>query len=270
MAGGGLTTRPTSGDDHRLTVRIGELAQAHADRAAARAGVPAVRLDRLAAEPLRLDEDFCREVADRYDAAPMVTAGTDRGYTRLAAENLRQFRLIGEAGIRVLPWAGPGQPYRDSRELVARVRSTGLLHVFLTRHGHGPAGADGDHPLRAPVGVRVGGEELLHNDIFRAVHDVFGHVLFGNTFGPRGEFRATRCHLAMYPPDLHPLVFAELVGQLCWFFHGPHLRRPDGTLPRRGEPGYVPPPRRPYPPQKRLVYDRRTLDRFAALFTSPC
>ncbi|MFJ5542110.1 hypothetical protein [Micromonospora chalcea] len=256
-------------DDHRLTVRLGELAQAHAERAAARAGVPAVRLDRLAAEPLHLDEDFCREVADRYDAAPMVTAGAARGYARLAAENLRQFRLIGEAGIRVLPWTGPGQPYRDSRDLVARVRATGLLHVFLTRHGHGPAGADGDHPLRAPAGVRAGGEELLHNDIFRAVHDVFGHVLFGNTFGPRGEFRATRCHLAMYPADLHPLVFAELVGQLCWFFHGPHLRRPDGTLPRRGEPGYVPPPRRPYPPQKQLVYDRRTLDRFAALFTSP-
>ncbi|EWM64815.1 LOW QUALITY PROTEIN: hypothetical protein MCBG_01948, partial [Micromonospora sp. M42] len=94
-----------------------------------------------------------------------------------------------EAGIRVLPWTGPGQPYRDSRDLIARVRATGLLHVFLTRHGHGPAGADGDHPLRAPAGVRAGGEELLHNDIFRAVHDVFGHVLFGNTFGPRGYFR---------------------------------------------------------------------------------
>ncbi|WP_433528513.1 hypothetical protein ACQPYA_19395 [Micromonospora sp. CA-263727] len=258
-------------DDQGLTVRLGTLAQSHADRAAARAGAPAVRLDRLAADPLRIDEDFCRAVADRYDTAPTVRdpAGMARGYARLAEENLRQFRLIGEAGIRVLPWSGPGQPYRDSRDLVARVRSRGRLHVFLTRHGHGPAGAGGEHPLRAPSGVRAGGEELLHNDIFRAVHDVFGHVLYGNTFGPHGEFRATRCHLAMYPADLHPLVFAELVGQLCWFFYGPHLRRPDGTLPRRGEPGYLPPARRPYPPQKQLAYDRHTLDRFAALFGPP-
>ncbi|WP_223201155.1 hypothetical protein [Micromonospora sp. M42] len=99
-----------SGDDHRLTVRLGELAQAHADRAAARAGVPAVRLDRLAAEPLRLDEDFCREVADRYDAAPMVTAGTARGYARLAAENLRQFRLIGRRASGCC--RGPGRGSR--------------------------------------------------------------------------------------------------------------------------------------------------------------
>lgn len=260
-----------TGDNQGRTARLGALAQSHADRVATCEGLPAVRLDRLAAERLRIDEDFCREVADCYDAAPMVTdpAGTARGYARLAEENLRQFRLIGDAGIRVLPWTGPGQPYRDSQDLVARVRSRSLLHVFLTRHGHGPDGAGGEHPLRARAGVRAGGEELLHNDIFRAVHDVFGHVLFGNTFGPHGEFRATRCHLAMYPADLHPLVFAEQVGQLCWFFNGPHLRRPDGTLPRRGEPGHLPPALRPYPPQKQFAYDRCTLDRFAALFEPP-
>ena len=88
---------------------------------------------------------------------------------------------------------------------------------------------------------------------------------------------AAKTETAAIPEDLDPdkLMRPSSSRDTKFFWDGVNAhelriqRRPDGTLPRRGEPGYVPPPRRPYPPQKQLVYDRRTLDRFAGLFTSP-
>ena len=38
---------------------------------------------------------------------------------------------------------------------------------------------------------------MLVNDLFRAIHDFFGHARNGNSFGPRGEFNAWREHSAI-------------------------------------------------------------------------
>jgi hypothetical protein len=88
------------------------------------------------------------------------------------------------------------------------------------------------------------GVELTHNDLFRVVHDVFGHVVFGYSFGPSGELKATYCQMALLPEVVRPVVFAKQVSQTCWFFFGPHLRDGAGCVPRRGERGYVPANRR--------------------------
>jgi hypothetical protein len=215
-----------------------------------------------------MDERYCRRVAAYYDRAPRMAydAGLRRRYDRLKLQNLRQYEAIVGAGVEIEPWLGAGQPYRDSRELCERVRATRRLRVYLTRSGHGPSPAAGYHPMREPSGVSAGGVELCHNDVFRVVHDVFGHVMFGNGFGPRGEFLAAFCHMHMYSADVHPVLFTEQVAQICWFFHGPHLLDRTGALPRRGDPGYVPPPRRPYPEQKAFMFPERFLDAFTEMF----
>ncbi|WP_329520754.1 crotonobetainyl-CoA--carnitine CoA-transferase [Spirillospora sp. NBC_01491] len=243
-------------------------AQAHVDRWLPGRRSRRVPIARFGRARVRLDEEFCREVAACYDAAdgsaddPVLL----RRYESLKRQNLRLYQAATDAGVAVEPWRGEGQPYRDSSDLCGSVALTRRLQVYLTGAGHGPPSDTGAHPLREPSGVREGGVEFRHNDLLRAVHDLFGHVMFGHGFGPKGEFLATRCQMHLYTRDVHPVLFTEQIGQLCWFFFGPHLLTRTGRLPVRGEPGYVPPSRRPYPRQKVFTYPDHFLDAFHAMF----
>lgn len=196
------------------------LAQAYVDRD----GSAGPNIRSAAAATPRWDESFCRRVADHFERAPLFDydAGLARCYGEFKQENLRQYLLVRAAGIDVHPWLAPGQPYRGSVELREAVRSTRTLHVFLTSAGHGPGPARRDHPMLEPAGITVDGVEFCHNDVFRVVHDVFGHVMSGTGFSPSGELTASYCHMAMYPEVAHPALFTEQVAQSCWFFHGPH------------------------------------------------
>lgn len=223
------------------------------------------RLARLVAVP---DETFCRDVADRFDRLPRVawSPALARRYRRLKEETRAQYEAVLDAGIDVEPWLEPGQPYRDSAELVRKVRATGTIHVFLTRDGHGPSPSAGFHPMREPSGVTVGGVELTHNDLFRVVHDVFGHVMFGHGFGAGGELKAAYTQMSLLSESARLAVFTEQVAQTCWFFFGPHLRDAAGRLRRPGDRGYLPPHRRPFPEQKVFRAERRDLDAFGRMF----
>ncbi|MDX8034149.1 crotonobetainyl-CoA--carnitine CoA-transferase [Lentzea sp. BCCO 10_0856] len=203
---------------------------------------------------VRLDEDFCREVAEVYEHAPLFAPDPELavGYEAFQQESRRQFESVVDSGIRVVPWRGAGQPYRDSADLRAQVRETGVLKLFLTSSGHGPGPSTAPHPLRRLSGVVADGVELTHNDVFRVVHDIHGHVLGGHGFGPRGEFLATRGHMSTFPEPAHTVLFTEQIGQICWFFYGPY--------------GHLPAPRRPYAEQKVFAYERRFLDHFHSLF----
>lgn len=223
-----------------------DLAQAHVDHD----GNAGPNIRSAAAATLRWDENYCRRVADYFEQAPLFELDADlsHGYEEFKRENLRHYRLVREAGITVHPWQSPGQPYRSAEELRAAVRSTGALHVFLTSSGHGPGPARDDHPMLEPSGITADGVEFCHNDVFRVVHDVFGHVMSGTGFSPQDELRASFCHLAMYPEAAHPVLFTEQVAQICWFFFGPHA----------GEGRY--------PEQKVFAFPPRYLTDFHALF----
>lgn len=265
-----VTARSSTGIDLPST------AQAYVDRwlGSARSSARGRPIARLAEAVVRRDERYCRETAAYYDAAPLFAydAALQQSYNNFKLQSLRQYQAIVEAGIEVEPWLGDGQPYANSRQLREHVRRTGKLRLYLTGSGHGPSGdtdssdGPGFHPLREPSGVSAEGVELCHNDVYRAVHDIFGHVMFGSGFGPYGEFLAAFCHLHMYSPDTHPVLFTEHVGQICWFFYGPHLADATGALPGKGEAGYVPPGRRPYPPQKVFAFPTRFLDGFTSMF----
>jgi hypothetical protein len=63
-----------------------------------------------------VDETFCREVADEFDCLPRLTYDEALAprYWRLKRETRLQHQAIIDTGIKVEPWLGPGQPYRDS------------------------------------------------------------------------------------------------------------------------------------------------------------
>jgi hypothetical protein len=204
--------------------------------------------------PGRWDEDFCRRVALWYDREPDLAYGAElsRLYDRFIWETSEQYRTIVDAGIRVAPWRRPGQPYAGSAQLRAEVRATSTIYVYLTSVGHGDRRSAPYHPLRKPSGITVDGVEFAANDLFRAVHDVFGHVMHGYSFSARGEFSATYCHMQMYSTDVHAVLFAEQVTQICWYYYGPHLR--EGGSRR-------------YPDQKILQVPAELLEQFKAMFT---
>jgi hypothetical protein len=203
---------------------------------------------------LRWDEGYCRRVARWYDRAPVLAydARLRRRYDRFKQETARQYHAIVDAGITVAPWLRPGQPYQSSAELSESVRATGTIYVYLTTAGHGTS-SHRFHPLREPSGIAVAGVEFAYNDLFRAVHDIFGHVMDGNSFSARGEFRAAFCHMGLYSADVHPVLFTEQVAQICWYYFGPHLQR---GAPRR------------YPEQKVFEFPRPFLAQFKGMFAA--
>jgi len=107
-------------------------------------------------------------------------------------------------------------PYANSNDLFDDYNRGGMK-VFVTDVSDMPV----DHPL-AKSADRIGRADLVMNDIFRAVHDYYGHCVNGYTFGPIGEDRAYRYHRTMYDQSAQPALAAETRGQNSWFNYGPH------------------------------------------------
>jgi hypothetical protein len=78
------------------------------------------------------------------------------------------------------------------------------------------------HPMLADSGVTLDGKNLTNNDLFRIVHDYFGHAGEGNGFRADGEFNAYRIHRALYSPEAQPALATETLGQNAWVNHGPY------------------------------------------------
>ncbi|QHA04457.1 hypothetical protein GQF42_15235 [Streptomyces broussonetiae] len=223
---------------------------------------------------LHLDKVVCRSISNWYDQAPLST-GTEQEalqYRILKEDTLEQFELLRKNGVSIEPWLTDGQPYTSSAALSDQLHAEKKLYVFLTANGHGEgngiesAERPPDHPMLEPSPVTSKGVRFLFNDLFRAVHDAFGHAARGNRFTARGEFMAAWDHMKMYPPACHPVLLSETVGQICWFYFGPHVRRPDGSVPGPPDPDYVPPARRPYSPQKTVPMPDELLSAFRSLF----
>ncbi|MFE4925261.1 hypothetical protein [Streptomyces sp. NPDC056661] len=181
-----------------------------------------------------------------------------KSYDALKRESLAQLAVLLRSGMSVRPWMGNGQPYRDSAHLRAEVTQRSLLYVYMTelkgRVTDQPYRADQEFPMLEFSGFASEGVEFAYNDVFRAVHDVNGHISTGSGFSLQGELTAAVHHLTMFSATAAGAVFTETVGQTCWFYAGPHLLRTDGSLPRPDDPDYTAPRSRRYAEQKAFVF----------------
>lgn len=207
----------------------------------------------------KLDHANSQRIADAYHALqhepqhPNVRAS----YDALKRETLQQFQHLLKHGYKFSRWEKEGEPYGDSAEMMDDVRSNRHMHYFPTV-GEGEVGGFGskedevgsDHPLLDTTGYYHHGKPLLYNDVFRIVHDVFGHAADGHQFGPLGEENAWRKHSSMYSAQAQPALTSETRGQNSWVNFGQHIRRPDGSIPKKGEPDWVHPADRPFADQK--------------------
>lgn len=208
----------------------------------------------LARNTVPVNEPLAKEIADLYESLqhdptnPEVKAS----YNALAKETADQYKAITDAGYKIEPWTGSGEPYKSSAEMTADVRDNKHLWFLPTKtdtFGTEP-GAATDNLMLAKTGV-----EALPtvNDMFRAVHDFFGHAKEGHQFGPKGELNAWRVHSEMYTPDAQGALAAETLAQNSWVNYGKHLRNEQGGIPTKGQAGYLGPTERPFAEQKNAV-----------------
>jgi hypothetical protein len=119
-------------------------------------------------------------------------------YKQLEKETIDQFRSLPVS--MSFHKAGEGN-YFDSAEMVKDVHLHNHLFVF---QGGEP------HEFLGKIDPQTG---LSSNDMFRAVHDYFGHAIKGNSFGPKGEEIAWASHSQMYSPLARIAMTSETRGQ---------------------------------------------------------
>ena len=197
----------------------------------------------------KTDERFAMRVADAYEA--MQDAPNDpavaRAYAKMAEEASDQFRfIVSRAGVKTEAWRKPKQPYANSAEMLADIEQNNHLWYFPSESGFGQT----DTVLATNPLLQPGKSGLPVNDEFRVVHDYFGHGRSRAQFGPVGEENATRTHETMFTPEARDAMITETRGQNSWVNFGPQMRRPDGTLIRKGEPGWLDPTKRAYADQR--------------------
>ena len=117
-------------------------------------------------------------------------------------------------------------PWNAMRDM----RQNQEMGVFPTSDGFG---SDADfnaeaNPLLADTGFEwpSGGldgppKKVLANDLFRAVHDAFGHGMEGAGFRARGEENAWQAHVRLFTGSAVGAITSETRGQNSWLNYGP-------------------------------------------------
>jgi len=179
-------------------------------------------IDQPATEVSReLDEEKSTRIAEEFDKLesnpndPQVK----ESYEALAEETVEQYQELIDAGYSIE--IDNGEPYKNSAEMIEDLRKNKRIKIFSTEAGFGSEQITDqqrqDNPMLRDSGFKdANGQTLLINDVFRAVHDFFGHAKEGNSFGPKGEEIAWRVHSKMFSPKARRAMTTETRGQNSW------------------------------------------------------
>lgn len=181
--------------------------------------------------PLRRQKSFVKadpergaRIAKAFEAMKHDPQNPDvkAAYKALIDETLAQYQMVKEMGMKVdIIKSGMADPYPEGPKQVLDDLRKGHLWLYPTESGFGD-GAIQDNPLLAPTDEYIDGQRLLVNDVFRIVHDVFGHGKEGVGFGPSGEENTWQSHMRMYSPLAARAATTETRGQNSWVNFGPH------------------------------------------------
>lgn len=209
--------------------RIVEVAEQYAREAG-------IRLTRQP-EYYRVDPERAARIADAY--AEMRHAPQDpvvrEAYDNLIKQTTAQYRALEKAGFKF--WfidsnSPSGAEYSSTPwNAIRDMRANQRMGVFPTNDGFG---SDADfspeaNPLLADTGLMwpFGGPDgelrpVLANDLFRAVHDAFGHGMEGAGFRADGEENAWQAHARLFTGSALAAATSETRGQNSWVNFGPY------------------------------------------------
>ena len=129
-----------------------------------------------------------------------------KNYDDLMEKAYRQMAKETDDQFKILPYnfsyhrAGEGN-YNGAMDMASDVHGNKHLYVYQ--------GGD-KHDFLNRIDPSSG---LNENEKFRAVHDLLGHAIYGNQFGPKGEEMAWAVHSQMYSPLARLAMTAETRGQ---------------------------------------------------------
>ena len=144
--------------------------------------------------------------AYKRDMPEVVKEAGAKNYDDLLAASYKQMAKETKEQFDSLPLSysfhknGEGN-YASSAEMAKDIHGNNHLYVY---QGGEP------HDFLHNVDPRTG---LNENEMFRAVHDAYGHAAHGNQFGAKGEEIAWGLHQQMYSPLAKLAMTAETRGQ---------------------------------------------------------
>jgi hypothetical protein len=141
-----------------------------------------------------------------------------KSYAALITETIAQYDFIVGKGLNVEKYQGKGEPYQDSKEMLEDLRTNNTLKFLPNDEAFG----EGAEIYKDSIGLQPSGRfledgyQLTNSEVFRIVHDYFGHGIIGNQFGAVGEENATLQHLDLYSDEAKPAVVFQTRGQNSW------------------------------------------------------
>ena len=190
---------------------------------------------RRQAEFVEVDPERAARIADAYAQMPHAPQDPQvkTAYAELIRQTVAQYRALEAAGYRFWffdentdPYGG--NPWNAMRDL----RANQSMAVFATEAGFGSGATDlnvDDNPMLADTGIEWSygspdgpKKRVLANDLFRAVHDAFGHGIEGAGFRARGEENAWQAHVRLFYGPAVAAITTETRGQNSWLNYGPY------------------------------------------------
>jgi hypothetical protein len=137
---------------------------------------------------------------------------------------MAQYQAAAQNGYQFEFYPQDHDPYPNSpREAVLDLHHNKHMYVYPTEAGFGSGDEEyADHPLMGETGLQWNNRPVLYNDLFRAVHDFYGHAKEGLGFRADGEDNAYRQHQAMFSPLARRALASETRGQNSWVNYGPY------------------------------------------------
>lgn len=174
-----------------------------------------------------LDAERATRLAKEFDKMKHTPTdkATQKAYKALAKETQDQYEALLKAGYK-FDFIRGDDPYGNPRNAINDLVVNKRMSVFPTEQGFGGPSSVGvdisGNPLMERSDLRIGNDpSTTYNDLFRAVHDVFGHAKHGVGFRARGEENAFQSHARMYSPEALPAATSETRGQNSWVNFGP-------------------------------------------------
>ena len=179
---------------------------------------------------VEVDEARATAIASAYEE--MAHAPNDpvvaEAYQNLIEQTTAQYEALVDAGYTFRFFGNETDPYDTNPWNAMRdLRNNKTMAVYATSEGFGVGDFDPAlNPLLADTGIvwDMDGTPtpVLANDLFRAVHDAFGHGLEGAGFRARGEENAWQAHAKLYTGSALRALTTETRGQNSWLNYGPH------------------------------------------------
>jgi hypothetical protein len=209
--------KPTTKEGNRKFNEPLQDATTIANRVAERTGINYEEATRIE----KLDIDRAREIAQIFEQTEPNPNDKDvkESYEALIDETIVQYEEILDGGYLIE--INNDEPYLNSNKMIDDLRQKKNMRIFSTEAGFGDGKiTDAEraaNPLLAKTKFKdKNGVPLLANDIFRFVHDFFGHAKMGNGFGPIGEENAWNVHSRMYTELARGAMTTETRGQNSW------------------------------------------------------